>query len=63
MCTTDEKEFGAERWVYCKSHVGPHMTGWCTVCTSDKVLLNATSHTEAVQESKDLGFKIFGESA
>lgn len=59
--TADEKAFGSERWVYCKSHVRPHTTGWCTVRVDDKVLLDAKTREEAIAESRSKGFKIYGE--
>lgn len=55
----DERVFGAEKWVYCKSHVGPHMTGWCTVPASQKTLLEATTQQEAYAECRDAGLKLF----
>lgn len=64
MCdetTDDELRFGADKWVYCKAHVRPHTTGWCTVPHTEKVLLKSTNYHDARQETKDLGFKIYGE--
>lgn len=50
-------------WVYCRSHVRPHTTGWCTVPNRDKVPLNATSYMDAVAEARSRGFPIFGEES
>ena len=61
IVTEDETVFGKGRWVYCKSHVRPHTTGWCTVCASNKRLLNATTSDEAYAETRALGLPIFGE--
>ena len=57
----DKTVFGKDRWVYCESHVSPHTTGWCTVCASEKRLLNATTREEAYAETRALGLPIFGE--
>ena len=57
--TDDARTFGADAWVYCKSHVGPHSTGWCTVPVSDKVKLDAKDRVAAVAECKTKGLKIF----
>ena len=48
--TEDEVEFGPDAWVYCKSHMRPHETGWCTVHVQGKILLDAKNLTEADQE-------------
>ncbi len=64
MCdriTDDERHFGYEKWVYCKAHVRPHTTGWCTVPHSQKVLLTANNYDDARNEAKSLGFEIYGE--
>ena len=60
--TEDVKVFGESRWVYCESHVRPHLTGWCTVCSSKKRLLTAVSRDEAYKEARSLGFSIIGEN-
>lgn len=57
--TEDEKKFGADAWVYCRSHVGPHSTGWCTVPVSDKVKLEAKTRQEALDECKQKGLRVF----
>lgn len=57
--TEDEKEFGADRWVYCKQHLRPHVTGWCTVSNKDKIALNAKTRDEAYAEARIRGLKIY----
>lgn len=47
------------RFVYCKQHVGPHSTGWCTVSASDKIPLQAETLGEAYAEVEAMGLKIF----
>lgn len=54
----DQEVFGDDRWVYCRSHVRPHRTGWCTVHPDDKVLLEATTAEEARKECERKGLKI-----
>lgn len=34
---TDVTTFGAEHWIYCRQHLAPHLTGWCTVDIADKI--------------------------
>jgi hypothetical protein len=46
-------------WVYCKSHVGPHSTGWCGVSAREKIPLRATNREEAMKEAWAMGFSIF----
>lgn len=49
------------KFVYCKQHVGPHATGWCTVRAEEKIPLKATNIKEAGVEVRALGLPIFGE--
>lgn len=42
-------------FVYCKSHVAPHETGWCSVDVRNKIALKATTHQEAVAEVDAMG--------
>jgi hypothetical protein len=49
-------------WVYCKSHVRAHVTGWCTVDPSRKVALKATTREEAYAEVRANGWPIYGDS-
>lgn len=57
--TEDYLTFGPNAWIYCKQHLRPHTTGWCTVSTKHKVLLQATTDTEAYRECFDKDFYIF----
>ena len=59
--TEDEIKFGSGRYVYCKSHLRPHTTGWCTVNPEDKILLDATDRDGAYSEVRAKGWKIYGE--
>lgn len=52
---SDEEFFGEDAIVYCKSHLRPHRTGWCTVHNEDKILLDAKTIDEAEQECNDKG--------
>jgi hypothetical protein len=63
---TDESEapdaaMGA--WVYCKSHVGPHLTGWCAVGVDRKVALDLPE-TATRQQANEvvwaMGLSIYG---
>lgn len=55
----DQQHFGADVWVYCKSHVNPHTTGWCTVSIDQKIKLNATTRQEAEDECREKGYPLF----
>ncbi len=57
--TEDEKAFGADAWVYCKSHVGPHSTGWCSVSADNKIKLDAKSREDAVAECVSRGLRVY----
>lgn len=46
---------GMGAWVYCKQHVRPHETGWCTVDVRDKVALKALTAEEALAEVEARG--------
>lgn len=48
-------------YVYCKSHLGPHSTGWCTVPATDKIALKAMSFASAVIEVRAMGLRIYGD--
>lgn len=58
--TEDDIAFGAKKsgdiFVYCKSHVNFHRTGWCTVPVEDKIKLDATTDSDAYQECLARGF-------
>jgi predicted RNA-binding protein with PUA-like domain len=57
----DEMTFGEARFVYCKSHMRPHLTGWCTVPASQKTLLTALALNTAIVECRALGLKIYND--
>lgn len=64
MGMTVEKPAGDEhlgQFVYCKQHLRPHSTGWCTVHASDKVALKATTSEAAYDEVRANGWTIFQE--
>lgn len=47
-------------YVYCQQHVGPHVTGWCTVNANQKISLKATTFKEAFKEVKSMKLPIYG---
>jgi hypothetical protein len=47
------------KYVYCRAHVGPHATGWCTVPPEDKIALKATTAEDAYAEVKANGWRIY----
>lgn len=57
--TEDEQQFGTDVWIYCKSHVNPHTTGWCTVPVGGKIRLDATTRLEAENECREKGLPLF----
>jgi hypothetical protein len=59
--TEDEKAFGRNRLVYCKQHLRPHSTGWCSVHNGEKVALDAVDPKGAYEECRRKGFKTLGE--
>lgn len=64
--TEDALIFGDD-WVYCKDHVCPHPTGWCSVGASHKLGLGIPpgEHDErakqAYQKCRMFGLPIYGE--
>jgi hypothetical protein len=46
-------------FVYCRQHVGPHSTGWCTVSADDKIPLNAKNIEEAYAECKTKDWRVY----
>ena len=59
MTTEDAKTFGEKVWVYCRQHLRPHHTGWCTVHVDQKVLLEAKSAEDAYEECRRHNFTIY----
>lgn len=56
----EDEIFGKDVIVYCKQHLRPHHTGWCTVRNDQKVPLDAKSIEDAYAECRVRGFVIFG---
>jgi hypothetical protein len=44
---------------YCKSHLGPHSTGWCTVDDDRRVPLKAKSLAEAMHYCIEQGWPVY----
>lgn len=66
----DVQAFGENTWVYCGSHLRPHLTGWCTVGVDNKLGLGIIgSNTdekriEATRKCERLGLTLYkGDSA
>jgi hypothetical protein len=54
-----EPDYTLGDFVYCRSHVAPHLSGWCTVSVVDKIGLEATTPEEAFEEVKAMGLPIY----
>ena len=59
--TEDEIAFGRNAWLYCGQHLRPHMTGWCTVSTRNKIKLEAKTLEEAYEICRDNRWTLFGD--
>lgn len=59
MYADDEQAFGPDVWVYCRQHLRPHTTGWCTVSVDQKEALEARDYQSAHAECVRRGFKLF----
>lgn len=55
----DAKQFGKDAWVYCKQHLRPHVTGWCTVPNDQKLALDAKNLLDAVAECERKQLRIW----
>lgn len=55
----DAKYFGDDVWVYCRSHMAPHLTGWCTVGNDHKCRLHASNYATAVEQCRTLGLPLY----
>lgn len=55
----DVAAFGRGAWVYCRQHVKPHQTGWCSVGVYDKIGLGVATAKEAYAKCEQWGLKIF----
>jgi hypothetical protein len=58
--TEQQPDVAIGDWVYCKSHVSAHSTGWCSVGVDQKIALRAQTREEAFEEVKKLGLPIYG---
>jgi len=54
----DYKTFG-EDFVYCRQHLRPHSTGWCTVSVSEKIALGVPTTEEAYKKCESFKLKVF----
>lgn len=59
MEQTDDMQKYGDVIVYCKQHLRPHRTGWCTVSLTDKVKLDASTLETAYVECETKGYKLF----
>lgn len=57
--TEDSKFFGKNQWIYCRSHLRPHLTGWCKVKPEEKLLLNVATEERALEKCRHFGLKIY----
>jgi len=55
----DVQAFGRDQWVYCRQHVKPHETGWCSVGVYDKIGLGVQTADEAYAKCEAWGLPIF----
>jgi len=55
----DVAAFGRTAWVYCRQHVKPHPTGWCSVSPREKIGLGVTTAAEAYQKCRDWGLELY----
>lgn len=61
VTTDDAKTFGVGVWVYCRQHLRPHTTGWCTVHVDQKERLEATTMEDAYAECRRRTFTIYSD--
>lgn len=55
----DELVFGKEQLVYCRQHLRPHSTGWCSVSVSEKVGLGTNDINEAYEKCRRLELYLY----
>jgi len=61
----DAAVFGPEGYVYCRQHMRPHSTGWCTVDSGEKVGLGilvgdgGKTYAEAAAKCRSFGLPLF----
>ena len=64
----DAKVFGENQWVYCRQHMKPHATGWCSVSVNDKLGLGISGNDtqaakDAYEKCREWNLPIYGENA
>lgn len=55
----DVAAFGRNAWVYCRSHLKPHETGWCSIPPRDKIGLGVKTAQEAYEKCEAWGLTIY----
>lgn len=54
----DDVIFG--EWVYCRSHLNAHRSGWCTIGLEDKIGLGPVKDSaEAIEKCRKLGLRLY----
>ena len=53
QATEDEIAFGRKAYVYCRQHLRPHMTGWCSVNNNQKIKLESKNEIDAFIECQE----------
>ena len=56
--TEDVLFFGRGEWVYCRSHMAAHQTGWCSVSPREKIGLGVETGEEADAKCRAWGFDL-----
>lgn len=59
--TDDARKWGERAIIYCRSHMRPHETGWCTVPVTDKLKLHAADLATADDECRRFGLPLFSD--
>lgn len=59
----DVAAFGRRAWVYCRQHVKPHETGWCSVGVHDKIGLGVATAEAAYAKCREWGLEIYDPNA
>lgn len=57
--TEDAKQWGDNVWIYCGSHLRPHLTGWCTVGVDNKVHLAVDNERSAYAKCERLELPLY----
>lgn len=56
---SDVMAFGRDAWVYCRQHMKPHQTGWCSVGAHDKIGLGVKTADAAEKKCREWGFELY----